>query len=151
MVWRHEPESLLSPTLVIRFVEKKKGVTCQTSLNESLQGRWEKADGVESDTHDVKGTADSKSGSMRPTACSMAFPSTKHRDVLHNGHHLYTSCLSSWKGFHPHSAWSHCWALQSFGATVMAPIKWFKSLCNMFTYIHNVKENNMKVEKEKRK
>lgn len=75
--------------------KKKKGVTCRTSLNESHQGRWEKAGGVGSDTRDVVGTADSKCGYMRLTACSMPFPYTKHRDVLHNGHHLYPSCLSS--------------------------------------------------------
>lgn len=94
MVWRCEPESLLSSTLVIR-VARKKGATCRTSLNESHQGRWEKAGGVGSDTRDVVGTADSKCGCVRLTACSMPFSSTKHRNVLHNGHHLYTSCLSS--------------------------------------------------------
>lgn len=127
MVWRHESESLLSSTLVIRV---SKGVTCRTSLIESHQGCWEKAGGVGSDTRDVVGTADSKCGYMRLTVYSTPFSSTKHRDVLHNGHHLYISCLSSWKGFRPHSAWSHCWVLQSFGL-----IKWFKSLCDMFTYI----------------
>lgn len=75
----------------------------KSSLNESRQGRWEKEGGVGSDTYNVVGTADSKCDYMRFTACSTAFPATKHQDVLHNGHHLYTSCLSSRKSFRPHS------------------------------------------------
>lgn len=115
------------PHLLSEWQKRKKGVTCRTSLIESHQGRWEKAGGVGSDTQ--------KCGYMRLTACSTPFSSTKHRDVLHNGHHLYISRLSSWKGFRPHSAWSHCWVLQSFGATMTPPIKWFKSLCDIFTFI----------------
>lgn len=54
--------------------KEKKGVTCRTSLNESHQGHLEKAGGVGSDTRDVVGTADSKCGYMRLTACSTPFP-----------------------------------------------------------------------------
>lgn len=114
--------------------KEKKGVSCRTSLNESHQGRWGKSRWRWKWRSWCCGHGWLKV--WLHEACSTPFSSTKHRDVLHNGHRLYISCLSSWKGFRPHSAWSHCWVLQSFGATMTSPIKWFKSLYDMFTFIH---------------